>query len=43
LTDNTIIILGGFVTFVAVIFLTFLFSGDTTIDTTININTKKEE
>ncbi len=33
------IILGGLVAFVAVIFLAFLFSGDTTI----NINTKKEE
>jgi len=39
LTDNTIIILGAFIAFVVVIFLAFLFSGDTTI----NINTKKEE
>jgi len=41
LTDNTIVILGGLIAlvFVVVILLGFLFSGDTTI----NINTPKEE
>lgn len=41
MTDNTIMILGGLIAFVfvAVILLGFLFSGDTTI----NINTSKEE